>query len=51
MEVPPHGRFVDLEYAKEHIRACFQNGMPMHSPELHEVLEMLDNIPTIISEE
>ena len=51
IQIPTHGRLGDLDYAKEHIRACFQNGMQNHIPELHEVLEMLDSVPTIINEE
>ena len=47
----PHGRLIDAEYLTEHIKACFQNGREMHSPDLAEVLAMIDEIPTIIPAE
>ena len=51
VSLPIHGRLIDAEYLIEHIKACFQNGREMHSPDLTEVLAMIDEIPTIIPAE
>lgn len=37
--------YISREYLVEHLTACFQNGRPMHSPELNEVLSMVADVP------
>ena len=51
VHVPPHGRSIDAEYAKEHIRACMGNGRPMYSHDSNEICKMLNDCPTIIPAE
>ncbi len=52
VEVPtPHGRLIDADYLKEHITACATNGRPLHTMELSELLEAIDDVPTVIEEE
>lgn len=51
-EVPtPHGNLIDEEYLKEHIIACSTNGRPLHTMELSELLEAIDDVPTVIEAE
>ena len=47
----PHGRLIDGDYLKEHITACATNGRPLHKMELSELLEAIDDVPTVIEEE
>lgn len=52
VEVPtPHGRLTDEDYLKEHITACATNGRPLHNMELSELLEAIDDAPTVIEAE
>ena len=52
VEVPtPHGRLIDADYLKEHIIACVTNGRPLHNMELSELLEAIDDVPTVIEAE
>ena len=37
---------ISKEYLKEHIKACWINGRPKYSPELHEVLSWIDDVPS-----
>ena len=52
VEVPtPHGRLIDADYLKEHIIACATNGRPLNTMELSELLEAIDDVPTVIEAE
>ena len=42
----PCGDMISREYLKEHIEACWINGRPKYSPELHEVLSWIDDVPS-----
>ena len=48
-----HGRLVDADSFKEHLIACAENGRPLHRmyTELGELIEAVDNIPTIVESE
>ena len=37
--------YISKEYITEHIKACWINGRPKHTPELHEVLSWVDEVP------
>ena len=37
---------ISKEYITEHIKACWINGRPKHSPELCEVLSWIDDVPS-----
>lgn len=43
-----HGRLIDMEYLKEHIYQCAINGRPLHMMEMHELIDCLEEVPTII---
>ena len=38
--------YINKEYIAEHIKACWVNGRPKYSPELHEVLSWIDEVPS-----
>ena len=38
--------YISKEYIAEHIKACWVNGRPKYSPELHEVLSWIDEVPS-----
>lgn len=48
-----HGRLVDADSFKEHLIACAENGRPLHRmyTELDELIEAVDNMPTIVEAE
>ena len=48
-----HGRLIDAEFLKEHLYTCATNGRPLHRmyQELDELLEAINDIPTIIEAE
>lgn len=48
-----HGRLVDADYFKEHLIACAENGRPLHRmyTELDELIDAVDNVPTIVEAE
>ena len=46
--VPLHGNLIDQDYVKEHLYACETNGRPLHKLELYELLDVINDIPTII---
>ncbi len=46
--VPEHGDLIDRDYVKEHLYACETNGRPLHTLELCELLDAINDIPTII---
>ena len=54
VELPEHhGRLIDAEFLKEHLYTCATNGRPLHRmyQELDELLEAINDIPTIIEAE
>ena len=51
IEVPPHGRLVDVEYLKEHLFQCETNGRPLHTMDLTEIIACIDDVPTVIEAE
>ena len=48
-----HGRLIDAEFLEEHLYTCATNGRPLHRmyQELDELLEAINDIPTIIEAE
>ena len=51
VEIPEHGRLIDADYLKEHIIACATNERPLYNMELSELLETIDDVPTVIEAE
>ena len=51
VEIPPHGDLIDRDYVKEHLYACETNGRPLHKLELCELLDAINDVPTIIPAE
>ena len=54
VELPEHhGRLIDADYLKEHLYVCATNGRPLHNmyQDLNELLEAIDDIPTVVEAE
>ena len=53
IELPPHGRLIDVDYLKEHLYQCEINGRPLHRmfTEIDELFDVIDNVPTVIEAE
>ena len=53
IELPPHGRLIDVDYLKEHLYQCEINGRPLHRmfTEIDELFDVIDNVPTVLEAE
>lgn len=40
-------RYIDADWAKEHIYQRATNGRPLHTIDLPELLELIDEVPTV----
>lgn len=50
VELPSHGRLIDVDYLKEHLCQCEINGRPLHRmfTEIDELFDVIDIVPTVI---
>lgn len=53
VDLGKHGDLIDADYFKEHLITCAENGRPLHRmyTELSELIEAIDNVPTIVEAE
>lgn len=47
LEQKPCEDAISREYLVEHIKACWNNGRPMYSPDLSELLSWIDDVPLV----